>query len=36
MNVCVLVDFLEELFSREVDILTPMRVYSIKIKQGMR
>jgi len=36
MNVCVLVDFLEELFSREVDILTPMSVYSIKIKQGRR
>ena len=36
MNVCGLVGFLEEIFSREIDILTPMRAYSIRIKQGRR
>ncbi len=31
-NVCGLVDFLEELFGRKVDILTPDRIESIRIK----
>ena len=31
-NVCGLVDFLEELFGREVDILTPDGIDSIRIK----
>ena len=31
-NVCGLIDFLEELFGREVDILTPDGVESIRIK----
>ncbi|MBW9222394.1 nucleotidyltransferase family protein [Methanothermococcus sp. SCGC AD-155-C09] len=31
-NVCGLVDFLEDLFSREVDILTPDGIESIRIK----
>ena len=31
-NVCGLVDFLEDLFNREVDILTPDGIESIRIK----
>ncbi|HDG61996.1 MAG: nucleotidyltransferase [Thermoplasmata archaeon] len=31
-NVCGLVDFLEELFGRKVDILTPDGIESIRIK----
>jgi len=31
-NVCGLVDFLEELFGREIDILTPDGIDSIRIK----
>ena len=31
-NVCGLVDFLEELFGREIDLLTPDGIESIRIK----
>lgn len=31
-NVCGLIDFLEELFNREIDILTPDGIESIRIK----
>jgi predicted nucleotidyltransferase len=31
-NVCRLIDFLEELFGKEVDILTPDGIESIRIK----
>ena len=31
-NVCGLIDFLEELFGREIDLLTPDGIESIRIK----